>query len=331
MRLRSLPAVLLVVVPLLALTTGSGCGGGSSAPVVPTPFPTNTGVPGTPTFTATPTTTPAGNPTSTPTPTATPSAPIPTQFNNELLFSSINPGDFRIGLYRAGANGSNPRLLVSPQALENESRGAVIRPGGREIAFYSESQHAYLYRANANGTDVRRVPIAEGQFPAWNPGGTLLAALNTSGRLFVVSPDGSGQRFLPNDEPVRAPTFSPDGRSLFFVTNTFIPLLKRIQLDGAASVAVDTGDIINIRSPRFSPDGKTLAFVGFQSTSARGVYLANPDGSGAHLVPGTSDAVRVIWSPANGLAFETLEGLFSIARDGTNRRFIIRGFDFDWR
>ena len=325
MRLQ-ITAVLVCVLPILVLVTGSGCGGGSSPVVTPTATSTSS-----PFGTATPTTTPAGNPTQTPTATSTPSSPIAARFDNALAFSDLARSNS--GIYRADADGRNRRELVSPTALEQLSRGAAIRPDGREVAFFSNSAnntHTFLYVMNANGSNVRRVPLGTsgGAFPAWNPEGTLLAATNTSnGRLFVVRPDGSDLRFLSDGALAQDPTFSPDGQAIFFVQ---FPLLRRVSLLDGTITDVNTGDIRFIRSPRFSPGGKTLAFIAPQNQTARGVFLALPDGSGALPVPNTLGATRALWSPANELAVE-MGGLFSINRDGTNKRFISGGFDFDWR
>lgn len=358
MRPQTLSVFLFCSLPIVSLTVGSGCGGGSASLPTPTatssatntPLATTTGSPsgtvtaspsptGTINPTSTPTVTPTGTVVPTNTPTATPTSPIPTRFENDLAFSQSGDGQFGYGLYRSNADGSEQRTLVSSTSLERLSRGAAIRPNGLEVAFFSDvsgSSRSFLYVMNANGTNVRKVAVdvAIGATPSWSPNGVQLVAINrSSGRPFVVRPDGSNYSLLGAGSlpALKQPTFSPDGRAVYATTLSPGAALWKIQLDSQTATRVDTGDITEIQAPRFSPNGQNLAFVGYQSSTQRGMYVANADGSNPQLVANTTDAVRALWNPSNGLAFETLEGLFTINRNGTNRRFIIKGFDFDWR
>jgi TolB protein len=196
------------------------------------------------------------------------------------------------GLHRIARAGKD-RAISSGQRVGPRAAGPVWSPGGRKIAFGSERDgNVELYVMNADGSDQRRLThsqAVEGEL-AWSPDGREIAFVRSiHGRsgtvegiasggplvrqeIYVMSADGSGQRFLARGS---APAWSPDGRKIAF----------RSARDGNGEVYVVNLDGTGLRrltrnpgpdgGPVWSPNGRRIFF------EARGdIYVMNGDGSG---------------------------------------------------
>ena len=82
--------------------------------------------------------------------------------------------------------------------------------------------------------------------------------------LWLVATDGSGSRPLTSDPaPDSAPSFSPDGRSIAFVSkrdDDKTPQIYRIAIDGGEAQRV-TQLPTGADAPKWFPDGRRIAFV----------------------------------------------------------------------
>ena len=99
--------------------------------------------------------------------------------------------------------------------------------------------------------------------------------------ILVMRADGSGKRILRHDRArfEEDPSYSPDGRSIIFVRDGQITVMRR---DGSHVRALTRGSREHA-CPRFSPDGSRVSY--WRGTSTSGAYLVmNADGTGARRI-----------------------------------------------
>src|SRR5262245_35454339 len=145
---------------------------------------------------------------------------------------------------------------------------------------------------NPDGRDQRR--LTNGGVPgcgrerdhAWSPDGRQIAFVThepdpprlgpgNPREIYVMDPDGSGQRSLPPDDNAseKSPAWSPDGRQVaFFATG-----LRVVNADGSGLRRLARngwGD----SAPAWSPDGQQIAFVNWRDSNLE-IYAVSADGS----------------------------------------------------
>jgi len=140
------------------------------------------------------------------------------------------------------------------------------------------------------GTDTDR-------WPHWSPDGkTIVFASTRAGtgtpgayHLWRIAPDGTGLMQLSALE-ARHPVYSPDGTRIAFTTATNAG--DRVALMSAAggNVTILPTNVAASR-PTWSRDGKWLAYEAAVSP-AGSIWLAHPDGSGAHVISLSGHAPR---------------------------------------
>ncbi|MHB1193966.1 MAG: TolB family protein [Longimicrobiales bacterium] len=172
----------------------------------------------------------------------------------------------------------------------------------------------------APSAEATGLPLAQGDagWASWSPDGLWVAY--AAGRvgsrdIHRARPDGmNAENLTPDPADDYDPAYSPDGRTLVFVSTRGggMPRLHAMSADGGeARLFADLGG--PVRRPMWSPDGARLAL---QVTEAgeEVIYLVSSDGKGwGRLGTGTlpawfSDGERVayaerdsiFWRPANG-------------------------------
>ncbi len=188
-------------------------------------------------------------------------------------------------------------------------------PDGQKVVFGStRSGSEQLYTMNADGTHVTQLTHAESfiGLAAWSPDGTHLAfgssaagltgplgVIHAPSDIYVANADGTNARRLTFSGGLNAePAWSPDGRSIVFVSDRYGPYQVWVMnADGT-----DQHPLTNVGqngSPAWSPDGTHIVFHserdfpgGYRST----IYVMASDGSEQHrLVAG--EGGWPTWSP----------------------------------
>ena len=153
-----------------------------------------------------------------------------------VLYSMATGG--RTDIYRiSSAGGGTPQRLTNGPGI---NIGGSYSPDGSQIVFESDrSGSQQVYVMNADGSNQRRISFFGGRSatPEWSPRGDQIAFTHIAGnlRIAVMSPNGSGMRYLTNSWQDEAPTWSPNGRIVqFFRTeqNSGITSIWQVDLTG---------------------------------------------------------------------------------------------------
>jgi TolB protein len=108
---------------------------------------------------------------------------------------------------------------------------------------------------------------ADDWYPAWSKNNEIAFARRTppsnESAIVVIRPDVAGERVVVSGTEVRAPSWSPDGTTLAFMSRMFAPDLdvSIVRADGTGSIERLTSGTSDDRTPTWSPDGLTLAFT----------------------------------------------------------------------
>jgi Tol biopolymer transport system component len=160
------------------------------------------------------------------------SDPVWSPDGTRLLYARTGADGTRV--YTVGLDGSPPVALSPPGSGDF---GPVWSPDGTRIAFTAGE----LYVMNADGSGRQRITDLPAIGPSWRPDGALIAFTGTRSfavtpsrfgdtatlaDVFVVAPDGTGQRRLTGSLGAAyapwpasgAATWWPDGSRLFFVS-----------------------------------------------------------------------------------------------------------------
>jgi uncharacterized protein YjdB len=182
----------------------------------------------------------------------------------EIVISSSRSGKFQ--LYAAErANLAQLAKITTDTATATDP---AFSPDGSRIAYVSTSTgNAEIYVMNADGTSPTRLtidPQADGR-PAFTPDGQtiLFHSARTAGKqqIWAMNLDGSGLTQLTRDSISFAPTVSPDGQTVAYVSmrdkNYDIWLMSR---DGSNQRPFTRSPQQRESEPRFLRDG-TLAYL----------------------------------------------------------------------
>jgi TolB protein len=196
--------------------------------------------------------------------------------NGKLVFQ--RPVGDQIDLYTIRPDAGRAKPLLDAPVIEELAEWS---PDGRRIAFARSAPGGYpteIWTAGADGGDLRRVT-------RWN-------------------------------DIASAPTWTPDGRIVYFTTKDFPPPqsdedppppaeLYSMTADGGDQRRLTDDEAIQV-DPQSSPDGGTISFVQFQAVPEEpgvfdlGLFAIGPDGTGLRTLAPFSpqrDVLNSSWSP----------------------------------
>ncbi|MBK9965282.1 MAG: PD40 domain-containing protein [Holophagales bacterium] len=233
------------------------------------------------------------------------------------LFPALSP----FGNELATAVMSNGKLEIHIRPLQGGPGRPLTRdgknnvhpawsPDGTLIAFHSKDRGGLWVAPAAGGKS--RLLAAFGSRPSFSPDGKRVAFQSTPltdvaataapglspSTIWIVGAGGGSALSVTTAGNPRgghgAPTWSPDGSRLYFVTSE--PRLSQaeiwsVQPDGADLVRLHAGT--RLYEPRVSPDGRTLWYGGQNEQGTYALYRL-PLGDGGRTVTGPAEAATAL-------------------------------------
>jgi Tol biopolymer transport system component len=167
--------------------------------------------------------------------------------------------------------------------------------------------------------------------PVWSPDGTKIAFTSFRGghpgEIYVMRPDGSGQRDLTNDRAYDdLAAWSPDGTRIAFTSNRDgNDEIYVMNADGSGQTRL-TRSLEGDFAPSWAPDGRRIAFWSTRDGNAE-IYTMNANGTGERRLtsdPGADESPN--WGPDGRIAFFSNRGtagrtaIFVMNSDGSAQR-----------
>ena len=203
---------------------------------------------------------------------------------SRLAFWSNAWTDTPAGVWVADGDGANAGLLSGPVAAATEHDELLSwLPDGRRLVFAAADGSVRVVDV-VSGEQVR---LAAGTKPLASPDGRLVA-FQRDGALWLVGPDGNGERRLTTPAKGQLDelgSWAPDGRRLAFSRQVANP--GATYPSGAHAFAVVVADVATGATttvaddgsePAWSPDGRRIAYA------AEGIAVVPADGGQRQLL-----------------------------------------------
>jgi Tol biopolymer transport system component/imidazolonepropionase-like amidohydrolase len=179
------------------------------------------------------------------------------------------------GLFVVPASGGTPSLLTEGEFDFWPSWS----PDGKTIVF---ERLGGLYIIPAEGGTPERITadtIQAGN-PAWSPDGKWIA-FSSSGHLSIISPDGSSIKQVTTGESDRAPSWSPDNKSLFFISDqSGLPQVWTVFFEnGEPRKLTDESDLYEF-APQWMPGRNVLVY-----TAGGKIHALDPNTGTKDIIP----------------------------------------------
>ncbi|MHB1688578.1 MAG: peptidase S9 [Ignavibacteriaceae bacterium] len=194
-------------------------------------------------------------------------------FAMDLYLADAKTGKVEKNIFRSELN-------THLQNLEFINSAGAWNPDGKQFVFAGtvDSRPILTIIDVDNGKEIREIKfpkLAEIFNPAWSPDGRYIAfsaLANGLSDLFMYDLKTDSLKRLTNDPYADLqPEFSPDGKTIAFVTDRFTTNLSDLKLGNyqLALYNVESGNIQSIGSfknakninPQWSPDGKSIYFL----------------------------------------------------------------------
>jgi Tol biopolymer transport system component len=177
-----------------------------------------------------------------------------------IVFSAQPNGTSAAQLYRVQTDGNGLQQITQGKT---QATDPAFSGDGKQIVFVRLGSG--IFRVNLDGTGLRRLTSgARDSFPVWSPNGKQIAFLRiyrTAWVVYVMSPNGGGQRRLPLAPPSGRPSWTADGKALLLPTAG--GLMRAEARRGRVEKRFNaTGDLATSQAVTVSPDAKTVAYVG---------------------------------------------------------------------
>jgi Tol biopolymer transport system component len=218
-------------------------------------------------------------------------------------------------------------LLTFPACADGPTAPGLRGPDGVLLVMRIERDGYELYAALPDGSKEIRLTSndVDDLEPDWSPDGRRIVFVTARdtvngrpvgrGDLWVMAPDGSGQRRLFADTvSSQQPRWSPDGRRIVFTRHYATAPNFRLAMVNADGSGVLTllADVNDQRWPDWSPDGTRIVFL-----SGDAIHVVGADGTGAHQLSTAAACPTQIyssprWSPDGTRITYTCAGQYGV-------------------
>jgi hypothetical protein len=231
--------------------------------------------------------------------------------NGRVVFMSFRDEGWNIFLMNADGSGIVNLTKTKYPAVTNFE--PAISPDGSEVVYMRQDASGQdLWRVGADGSNPENLTEAVGEetSPEFSADGTRIAYVGSGPKpccdpeynndIWVMDADGSNQTQLTKTSFPRqnlSPTWSPDGTKIAFTTteaggeNGFHVMNANGSGD---SGPLPSGSPIAAYNLSWSPDGTKIAY----QPTAGGLWVMNPDGTGAAPLVSNTGAAYPSWAPA---------------------------------
>ncbi|HET7556200.1 MAG TPA: LpqB family beta-propeller domain-containing protein [Gaiellaceae bacterium] len=192
----------------------------------------------------------------------------------------------------ADADGSDPRVLLTPTGDDTADTSPSWSPDGKQILFsrWSLTKNSGLYVVPAAGGTARDLHI-EGFDAVWGP--SRIAWTDSEGEttaLWTALPDGTDREKIAQASPAH-PAWSRDGRLAYADTSK-----NGITIVSGSAKQHVALPFIEIASLAWSPDGTRFVVVGVTKGAAvNDVYTVRTDGTGLRRLTKNIEAYAASW------------------------------------
>jgi Tol biopolymer transport system component len=209
---------------------------------------------------------------------------------SQIAFRSTRDGQDEI--YIMSADGSCQRDLTNSPA---DDRSPAWSPDGARIAFdhFFDDGYQDIAAINVDGSGLRRLTDAQGEYPAWSPDGSEIAFASVRDGdydIYVMNADGTDQRAITHNSTYDMyPAWSPDGRQIVYECEA-TPSAGFLGAAADICLMQRTGDQIrNITADAASNRFPAWSAAGMLAWSRGGsIQVASPvDGHPLDIGPGT--------------------------------------------
>ncbi len=243
-------------------------------------------------------------------PPATPDQASPVTAGNQFIESIAVDGEWLV--YDATFNGNTdvyrmPLAGGEVERLTTEPDGDFhprLSPDGREVLYHNQrSGSRDIYVKPLDGRPVQQVTRTSRQeaVGAWSPDGRMIAfqdyTLSSSGDIWIVRrrPDGSWDEPVPRGGPGTTVSWSPDGRSLAYVTSLDGGSIAVMPVDsGPARMVLDATRVGVPRAelPLWSADGRSIYFKSHDAEGNASIWSVPAAGGTPRMLVRWDDPAR---------------------------------------
>jgi DNA-binding winged helix-turn-helix (wHTH) protein len=183
-----------------------------------------------------------------------------------------------------------PVLIQSPATtFVGREESPSFSPDGKQVVFSWNGErdgveNLFILTAGVGGARRLTEGASPATNPAWSPDGSWIAFRRGLGEIWVVRPDGSGERRLSETKAVPTAArlaWSPDSKVLIVSdapsSHTFGLFALDVATGDRRRLTSPPSGLMGDANPAFSHDGRSIAFTRSTAHQWRDIFIADVD------------------------------------------------------